>query len=360
MLKTESCTPYIETANTYMHSSKNHFRYLRNGIKYHRCSNRMFITIHEMLNLSSNFIVMLNCVDDYNKQMHTEIDEISHPDETKVVVLATTKTTPNILADPTPKIVQCDVDLKQVEQTERKKEQIEKNQQIPSQVEIFLNSNEGECDLLFFDKQQIRIQDMSDDTSCSQRTNQKENRYREDCSMKRKSKRKASRRRQKKPTDDSNTSKSISATVLQMKTSYVKNDGKDLNWNDRLYQHGKRVVSVRKRLEEAQHKEMNRGAEFERRFQEKRLQSMRSLSRSSSRSVKERAISLYELSKPKQLEGRRRRHKITDMARRRAESISSQRFGGSSILSSGSHYSISANSTDTTSRTTKTSSSDES
>ena len=154
--------------------------------------------------------------------------------------------------------------------------------------------------------------------------------------------------------DDESSTKSIAEKVIKMKKSYIQNTKQNLNWNDRLYQHGKKGVSVRKLLEETKHKEMNKSAQFEQRFQQKRKKTLST----KSGSIQKRAMRLYELSKPKQREGRIRRKEIIDMANRKTEKFLPHEPTRSRDLiypSSRLSYSYSYASTETTSRTTRSS-----
>ena len=143
-------------------------------------------------------------------------------------------------------------------------------------------------------------------------------------------------------TTEVSKAKVIADTVRNMKNSYVQNEErKKLNWNDRLYQHGKRSVSARRQLDKVQHEERNKTAKFERKFQE-----MRKTSQPKSVNSKQRALKLYDLSWAKQVEGRLRRIEIMHIARKNVEGRSSIVFRSSSRTSKGCSLNSMTSSTD--------------
>ncbi len=147
----------------------------------------------------------------------------------------------------------------------------------------------------------------------------------------------------------------MTETVRRMKNSYIQNEErKELNRNDRLYQHGKRSVSARRQLAKARNEELNKSAQFEKKFQEKRK-----ASRSTPADCKQRALRLYDLSRPKQLQGRMRRTEVMYSAKKKADLRSSSAACKSRFnTSKGCYcYSISPISSGTTSSSTKSSSS---
>ena len=108
------------------------------------------------------------------------------------------------------------------------------------------------------------------------------------------------------PKHSQSKTKEASETVLNLKTSYIKNVEKGMKRNDRLYQHGKRSVSVKRLLQDIKQKESSKENLFEQRFQAKlkasrqRITQMNELKRNM-----ERTSRLYQLSNAKQEEGRR-------------------------------------------------------
>ncbi len=66
---------------------------------------------------------------------------------------------------------------------------------------------------------------------------------------------------------------SMAERLIGIKKSYVKSREMYHDRNGRLYQHGKRGVSVRRLLDEAKHKELNKHEKFEEKFQQRRKQS---------------------------------------------------------------------------------------
>ena len=101
---------------------------------------------------------------------------------------------------------------------------------------------------------------------------------------------------------------------------------------------------------------MNKSAQFEQRFQQKRKKKLST----KSGSLQKRAIRLYELSKPKQREGKMRRKEIIDMAHKKVEKFlpnEPMRMRSRDLIypSSRLSYSYSCASTETTSRTTRSS-----
>ena len=88
-----------------------------------------------------------------------------------------------------------------------------------------------------------------------------------------------------------------------------------LRRSDRLYMLGKQSVSKRRECHYNQiAEERKRNTQIEKSLEKKRISSRSTLTPSSSRS---RAIRLYELSRPKQIEGKLRREKLNERAKAR-------------------------------------------
>lgn len=113
---------------------------------------------------------------------------------------------------------------------------------------------------------------------------------------------------------------SMKEVILNVKTSYIKekpSHQKIQHRSHRLYEHGKQVVYTRRQIEQASLKS-NKSNQFEQKFQQK-MKAKRGGTVCTTKSAQERAVSLYELSKSKQMQGRMRRNEVMNLAKKRAE-----------------------------------------
>ena len=131
---------------------------------------------------------------------------------------------------------------------------------------------------------------------------------------------------------------SLKKGILNVKTSYIKEKPscqKIQPRTHRLYEHGKQVVYTRRQIEQASLK-CNKSNQFEQKFQEK-LKAKRGRTVCTTKSAQERARSLYDLSKSKQMQGRLRRNEVMNLVKKRAEEkthrlVTSHRNGAITVI----------------------------
>lgn len=278
------------------------------------------MSIYEMLTLSTDFMVMLNCVDDHQTSNPSEVVANVMIDKAQVTSKLKSEWAAKNMQEKNRALVYSRYEDEEINLDD---------------VELYINSNEIKTDPsttdttadTTADNATIRDTDIAVDHGGEEKectrviTNMVEILGSKRKAAKRKLERRLLRRQKKANNepdiDDESSTKSITEKVLKMKKSYMQNNNKNLDWSDRIYQHGKSAISARRELEKSRQKEMDRNAQFEMKFQEK-LKAARTSSGPSKKN-KKRAIRLYDLSRPKQLEGRLRRDEIIHKSRMRAE-----------------------------------------